>query len=102
MRCCLLSAGRRLDMMNRWFAVPILFSVCGTASLSSGQVKPAAKDVATQLTFPYSGGWLGADDAYSIPFGQGKSVWLFGDTFVADPSTTLRSKAKTMVRNSIG
>jgi hypothetical protein len=60
------------------------------------------KGTGTRLRFPYSDGWLGADDAYSIPFAPGKSIWLFGDTFVGDATTTLRSNAKTMVRNSVG
>jgi hypothetical protein len=52
--------------------------------------------------FPYQQGWLGADAAYSIPLAPGESLWLFGDTFVGDPATTLRAHFKTMVRNSIG
>jgi hypothetical protein len=52
--------------------------------------------------FPYAEGWLGADDAYSIPLAANKSLWLFGDTFVGDRATTLRAHFKTMVRNSIG
>ena len=52
--------------------------------------------------FPYAQGWLGADDAYSVPLTATRSLWLFGDTFVADSSITLRSKYKAMVRNSIG
>jgi hypothetical protein len=52
--------------------------------------------------FNYSQGWLGADDAYSVALAPGKSLWLFGDTFVGDKTTQLRSQAKTMVRNSIG
>jgi len=54
------------------------------------------------LEFPYAQGWLGADDAYSIPLTQTESVWLFGDTFVANKETRLRSEAKTMARNSVG
>lgn len=27
--------------------------------------------------------WLGGDDAYSIPLGDGRHLWLFGDTFIA-------------------
>jgi hypothetical protein len=52
--------------------------------------------------FPYSQGWLGADDAYSIALGRDRSLWLFGDTFVADRGTKLRSQYKVMVRNSVG
>lgn len=52
--------------------------------------------------FNYTEGWLGADDAYSIPIGPNKSVWLFGDTFVGDADTKLRSQSKTMIHNSVG
>src|ERR1700756_4952151 len=61
-----------------------------------------AKDATPLPMFPYAEGWLGADDAYSVPLADGKSIWLFGDTFVGDPTTKLRSKSKTMVRNSVG
>jgi len=52
--------------------------------------------------FPYAEGWLGADDAYSIPLGGDRSLWLFGDTLVADHDAKLRSQYKVMVRNSVG
>ena len=52
--------------------------------------------------FPYSQGWLGADDAYSLPLSPIQSLWLFGDTFVGTPKTQLRNQSKTMVRNSVG
>lgn len=72
----------------------------------AAQVAPPAspeKSLARPLPeFRYTQGWLGADDAYSVALAPNKSVWLFGDTFVGTPSTTLRSQAKTMVRNSVG
>src|SRR5437588_6974655 len=52
--------------------------------------------------FSYTQGWLGADDAYSIPIGKDRSVWLFGDSFVANNDVKLRSQYKAMVRNSLG
>ena len=51
--------------------------------------------------FPYAGGWLGADAAYSVPLGPGHSVWLFGDTFAGRSAARTRA-ATTMVRNSVG
>jgi hypothetical protein len=33
--------------------------------------------------FPYRDGWLGGDAAYSVPLESTRSVWLFGDSFVA-------------------
>lgn len=45
--------------------------------------------------------FLGADAALSIPLGPGKTLWLFGDTFVAlDEAAPSRSNSK-MVRNSV-
>ncbi len=52
--------------------------------------------------FRYTNGWLGADGAYSVPLAPGESLWLFGDTFVGQQSTKLRSEAGAMVRNSVG
>lgn len=53
-------------------------------------------------SFNYSEGWMGADAAYSIALVSGKSLWLFGDTFVGSQEAKLRSQAKAMIRNSIG
>jgi len=52
--------------------------------------------------FNYRHGWLGADDAYSVPLTSTSSLWLFGDTFVGTPATKIRKQYKTMVRNGIG
>jgi hypothetical protein len=65
------------------------------ASLKADQV-PALPD------FPFTQGWLGADDAYSISLGGNRSLWLFGDTFVADRDARVRGQFKVMVRNSVG
>ncbi len=53
-------------------------------------------------SFPYESGWLGADAAYSIPLGSGKSLWLFGDTFVGARAARTRAQRTGMPRNSIG
>ena len=45
--------------------------------------------------------WLGADAAYSIDLGAGRSLWLFGDTFVATSAAAQRT-ASGMPRNTIG
>ena len=65
-------------------------------------VSPPAQPPVLLPDFAYTQGWLGADDAYSVPLGARTSLWLFGDTFVGDSNTELRSQAKTMVRNSVG
>lgn len=45
--------------------------------------------------------WLGGDDGYSVPLGPGRTLWLFGDTFIGDGAGPDRARAH-FVRNSIG
>jgi len=51
--------------------------------------------------FPFQEGWWGADGAYSIPLGDGRDVWIFGDTLYGD-SRTMKGGDLQMVRNSVG
>jgi len=44
--------------------------------------------------------WLGGDAAYSIDLGSGRTLWLFGDSFIARPGSDGR-RGCAMVRNSI-
>jgi len=44
--------------------------------------------------------WLGADAAYSIDLGGDRSLWLFGDTFVATSTAFVRPASK-MVHNTV-
>ncbi len=44
--------------------------------------------------------WLGADAALSIPLAADRTLWLFGDTFVATSAARVRNES-TMVRNSV-
>jgi hypothetical protein len=46
-----------------------------TAEVPSGQCLPV---------FPDKDGWYGGDGAYSISLDQERTLWLFGDTFVAN------------------
>lgn len=69
---------------------------------ASTKAVPDKRPPAPLPDFAYTQGWLGADDAYSIPIGKNRSVWLFGDTFVANSDVKQRSRYKTMVRNSVG
>ena len=51
----------------------------------SGFCQPASRNAAGCLpSFPDRNGWYGGDGAYSIPLDNGRTLWLFGDTFVAD------------------
>jgi hypothetical protein len=45
--------------------------------------------------------WLGSDGAYSIDLGDGRVLWLFGDTFISTSILNTRRVSK-MIRNSVG
>ncbi|MBI4347878.1 MAG: hypothetical protein HY553_13560 [Elusimicrobia bacterium] len=65
----------------------------------------AALAVAAQAAcvpdFPYKGDWLGGDAAYSVLLADGRSLWLFGDTFIGAPGAEGRAGA-AMIANSVG
>jgi hypothetical protein len=44
--------------------------------------------------------WLGADAALSIPLGEERTLWLFGDSFIATSDAHTRRESR-MVRNSV-
>lgn len=53
--------------------------------------------------FHRSEGWTGADATYSVPLGDGRTLWLFGDTFFGPVSADGRRGIGTrMARNSVG
>ncbi|UCF18632.1 MAG: DUF4185 domain-containing protein [Gemmatimonadota bacterium] len=44
--------------------------------------------------------WVGSDGAYSVDLGNGRTLWLFGDTWI-DPSGEHTRRGARMVRNSL-
>jgi hypothetical protein len=84
------SVRRRLLLaLATWFAV---------ACAGAGAPRERA---ACWPRFPYREGWLGGDGAFSVPLASGRSVWLFGDTFVGEPGQSDRAGA-SFVHNSVG
>jgi hypothetical protein len=44
--------------------------------------------------------WRGADNAYSVPLGRDRTLWLFADSFVADPPAP-RRQARPVWGNTV-
>ena len=88
-------------MKRHLFGIFVLVLIASGVTCAQGrtQVKTAGKSLPV---FPYEQGWFGSDNGYSIPLTATRSLWLFGDPFVADADATHRNKYKTMIRNSIG
>lgn len=66
---------------------------------------PARAEIPCMPFFPFKQNWRGGDGIFSVPLLSGKTVWLFGDSFVLDfdnkEAGPNRTKA-TMVANSLG
>jgi Domain of unknown function (DUF4185) len=71
-------------------------ALANTASAAPNEAQPPS----CIPVFPYKEGWLGGDAAFSILLPDGRSLWLFGDSFVGSANQTNRPGAK-MVRNAI-
>jgi hypothetical protein len=44
--------------------------------------------------------WLGGDGAYSVDLGGGRTLWLFGDSFIATSDAGTRQESR-LIRNSV-
>lgn len=80
-------------------AALLLMAACG-APEGTGQRYYAGAYPEAETIFHENPGWLGADAALSIPLSEDRTLWLFGDTFIADSETHKRRESK-MVRNTI-
>ena len=80
-----------------------LFFLAALATLSGA---PAAGSEAARQwpdadqAFQGDARWLGGDAALSVPLGGDRTLWLFGDSFVATSDRGRRSESR-MIRNSI-
>jgi hypothetical protein len=68
-----------------------------TTSSTTTTTSPGASGL-----FPYAQGWLGADGAYSVSLGNGKSLWFFDDTFIGPAAATSRTQSTAFIHNSVG
>ncbi|WP_224249813.1 DUF4185 domain-containing protein [Hyalangium gracile] len=88
--------------------VPLLLAAGCMLGLPAGcGGDPASEISGSGASYPEADGlfhqdarWLGADGAYSIDLGAERTLWLFGDTFVAKTPANVRNQSE-MVRNTV-
>lgn len=90
--------------MVRWLVILIAVSGCESC-VDEDENAPAVRATATRTVagdalFHQDPRWLGGDGAYTIDLGGDRSLWLFGDSFIATSPARVRTES-TMVRNSI-
>jgi hypothetical protein len=74
---------------------------CAALANTTSAAPNEAQAPSCDPVFPYKEGWLGGDAAFSILLPDGRSLWLFGDSFVGSANQTNRPGSK-MVRNAHG
>lgn len=72
---------------------------CASTQTAMGGMSARAFAAAERL-FHQDPRWLGADAALSIPLSEDRTLWLFGDTFIATSNAHVRAESK-MVRNTV-
>ncbi len=81
-------------------ALSLLFFLFISTGLQNGH---ASDECVPPQKFPYKQGWLGGDGAYSIPLSDGRTLWLFGDTFISDdPNQREGRLVFGFIRSTIG
>ncbi len=71
---------------------------CAPVPPASWRVEPSPR--LDERFFPAGSPWRGGDAVYSIPLAPGRTLWLFGDSFIARPGVSARQGSK-MIRNSL-
>ncbi|MEQ8223464.1 MAG: DUF5005 domain-containing protein [Candidatus Eremiobacterota bacterium] len=83
---------------NFFVILCILFSVI-YISIST-EIFPAERDKDYDRAFSGKSGWTGADGTYSIPLSDGRTIWLFGDTFIGEVDHSGKRSEKTVIINN--
>jgi hypothetical protein len=91
-----ISQGFRPDRTRRIHLLAIILALLVARASAAAAEAPGCIP-----TFPFAQGWWGADAAYSIPFPDGRTVWIFGDTLYGK-DRFVEGNNPRMVRNSIG
>jgi Domain of unknown function (DUF4185) len=82
-------------------ALKLLSSARSIAADDQQPVMSVTPDAAWTAVFDRTDGWTGADCAGSVDLGDGRTLWMFGDTWLGKIRDGKRQPGATMVNNSI-
>ena len=85
------------------FALTTLFASGSSWLFADGpqQLAGVTPDAEWNAVFDRTEGWTGADCAGSVDLGDGRTLWMFGDTWISKIRDGKRLPGATMVNNSI-
>lgn len=95
------TTGKQCSMATRLTLMLVTLSAIACSALHPTPSRPTGRAFTeAEVLFHRDPRWLGADAALSVPLGDGRTVWLFGDTFIAKSNAHVRSESE-MVRNTV-
>ena len=99
-------ASPRNDFLSSPFWAVGALAVCLHSLAVSAEEKPLAgavltRDAAWDSAFTRTSGWTGGDVAGSIDLGDGRTLWLFGDSWIGDVSAGRHAPGSRLVNNSL-
>jgi hypothetical protein len=87
------------------FAIALTFVYLPRAQVARGAEPPplstVTPDAEWNAVFDRTEGWTGADAAGSVDLGDGRTLWMFGDTWIGKIQGGTRLPGARMVNNSI-
>lgn len=96
-----MGTGRAIVLLSLFLISGFMLSCGSNSQSSSSSPPPATAACVSAAYFPCAQGWLGGDGAYSVPLGNGTSLWIFGDTYVGPSTATSRTQSNAFIHNSI-
>jgi hypothetical protein len=90
----------RRNVLVATFSLCLTLTGCGKGADSEAAWLAFDWPAADSL-FQRDGSWVGADGAYSVDLGDGRVLWLFGDTWI-DPTGRGQRRGASMVSNTVG
>ena len=85
--------------MNTKCLIAMLAVVFAAAPLIAAE--PGTPDAAWDAAFTRTSGWTGGDVAGTVNLGDGRMLWLFGDTWIGDVADGRHANGSRMVNNTI-
>ncbi len=99
-----------LARLRRSFATCLTIVVAATALPVAGEAPSAGgtseghtavEAVEWEAVFRRTEGWTGADAVYSVDLGDGRTLWLFGDTWIGRIANGRHAPGSHLINNSI-
>lgn len=94
---CLTPAWKRVSPILHFLEFLVLLSLVACQPYLRFQVEPLPR---YDALFQPTSGWTGGDGAYSTALGNGRFLWLFGDTFIGEVKDGRHVNA-LLINNSI-